>query len=39
MMQALDQCEIVLNKLGVVRVNAEDTALAAQVTFVFPCYF
>ncbi|KAJ0946731.1 putative hydro-lyase [Helianthus annuus] len=29
--QALDQCEIALNKLGVVRVNAEDTALAAQV--------
>ncbi|CAH1439978.1 unnamed protein product [Lactuca virosa] len=29
--QALDQCEIALNKLGVVRVNAEDTALAAQI--------
>ncbi|KAI7735176.1 hypothetical protein M8C21_032909 [Ambrosia artemisiifolia] len=29
--QALDQCEIALNKLGVVRVSAEDTALAAQV--------
>lgn len=29
--QALDQCEIALNKLGVVRVSAEDTALAAQI--------
>lgn len=29
--QALDQCEMTLNKLGVVRVNADDTAGAAQV--------
>ncbi|CAA2965211.1 arogenate dehydratase prephenate dehydratase 1, chloroplastic [Olea europaea subsp. europaea] len=29
--QALDQCEITLNKLGVTRVSAEDSAGAAQV--------
>ncbi|KAL8214720.1 hypothetical protein R6Q57_004169 [Mikania cordata] len=29
--QALDQCENALSKLGVVRVSAEDTALAAQI--------
>lgn len=29
--QALDQCEMTLNKLGVVRVNYDDTAGAAQV--------
>ncbi|XP_031124831.1 arogenate dehydratase/prephenate dehydratase 1, chloroplastic-like [Ipomoea triloba] len=29
--QALDQCEMTLNKLGVVRVNVNDTAGAAQM--------
>lgn len=29
--QALDQCEMMLNKLGVVRVSAEDTASAAKI--------
>ncbi|CAK9146861.1 unnamed protein product [Ilex paraguariensis] len=29
--QALEQCEITLNKLGVVRVSADDTATAAQI--------
>ncbi|KAL3820719.1 hypothetical protein ACJIZ3_006624 [Penstemon smallii] len=29
--QALDQCEKILNELGVTRVNAEDTAGAAQI--------
>ncbi|KAL2475648.1 Arogenate dehydratase/prephenate dehydratase 1 [Abeliophyllum distichum] len=29
--QALDQCEITLNKLGVTRVSAEDSAGAAQI--------
>ncbi|KAJ9566711.1 hypothetical protein OSB04_002677 [Centaurea solstitialis] len=29
--QALDQCEIALNKLGVMRVSAEDSAGAAQI--------
>ncbi|XP_059662355.1 arogenate dehydratase/prephenate dehydratase 1, chloroplastic [Cornus florida] len=29
--QALDQCEMTLNQLGVVRVNADDTAGAAQI--------
>ncbi|PWA82866.1 arogenate dehydratase [Artemisia annua] len=29
--QALDQCENALNKLGVIKVSAEDTALAAQI--------
>ncbi|KAK6149745.1 hypothetical protein DH2020_017270 [Rehmannia glutinosa] len=30
--QALDQCEMFLNKLGVTRISADDTAGAAQVT-------
>lgn len=30
-LQALDQCEMTLSKLGVVRVSADDTAGAAQV--------
>ena len=30
-LQALSQCEMTLNKLGVVKVNADDTARAAQV--------
>lgn len=31
--QALAQCELTLNKLGVAKVTADDTAGAAQVTF------
>lgn len=31
--QALEQCGLILNKLGVTRINAVDTAVAAQVTF------
>ncbi|KAK6124488.1 hypothetical protein DH2020_041769 [Rehmannia glutinosa] len=30
--EALDQCEMFLNKLGVTRISADDTAGAAQVT-------
>ncbi|XP_057764905.1 arogenate dehydratase/prephenate dehydratase 1, chloroplastic [Salvia miltiorrhiza] len=29
--QALEQCEMILNKLGVTRINAVDTAVAAQM--------
>lgn len=30
-LQALTQCDMTLNKLGLIRVSAEDTAGAAQV--------
>jgi hypothetical protein len=30
-MQALAQCEVVLNELGVDKIGAHDTAVAAQV--------
>lgn len=30
--QALDQCEVFLNELGVTRVSADDPAHAAQVS-------
>lgn len=32
-LQALDQCEMTLSKLGIIRVSAEDTAGAAQVKY------
>lgn len=31
-LQALAQCEMTLSSLGIVRINADDSALAAQVT-------
>ncbi|GJU99477.1 hypothetical protein Tco_1328748 [Tanacetum coccineum] len=31
--QAPDQCENALNKLGVIKVSAEDTALTAQIAY------
>lgn len=33
-LQALAQCEMTLSSLGIVRINADDTALAAQVIIV-----
>jgi len=40
-LQALDQCDMMLSNLGVVRINADDTAGAAQVihaSLVFSTY-
>lgn len=34
-MQALAQCETVLNDLGAVKIGAHDTAVAAQVYYEF----
>lgn len=34
-MQALDQCEKMLNDLGVVKIGARDTADVAQVYYEF----